>query len=187
MPRIGLARINSNGSISWSADISEKISIPSWDVAAIDHSVYIAGSNNTRNSGGLPEGVDVYFFGSTDRGNSFGEPVNLSDDLAIKTLLAAQQKSLSFVNPMLAVSGKHVYVGWQTSYPDSHEIFFRASDDGGRTFEKIVSLNEQTEEPVSAGLAVLTSSSAIYIIAIIGAIAAGVIGMLAVKRRRGTK
>lgn len=186
-PHVALVRINSDGSFSRPVSATGKSSVSIWDVAVSGKNVYVAGSNSTKNISGLPEGVDVYFSASMDGGDSFGKPVNISDDNAIKTLLAAQQKRLSFVNPMLAASGKHVYVGWQTSYPDSQEIFIRASEDGGRTFGRITSLNEETGEPVSAGLSILTSSSAIYVIVIVSAIAAGAFGILVAKRRGGMK
>jgi hypothetical protein len=187
MPYIGLTRINSDSSFTQPINATGKSGIPNWDVAISDNNVFVVASNYTKNTAGLPDGVDVYFHASTDNGDSFEVPVALSDDDAIKTLLAAQQKSLSFVNAMLATSGQHVYVGWQTSYPDSHEIFIRASDDGGRTFGRITSLNEETGEPVSKGLSILTSSSAVYVIVIMGAIAAGAFGILAAKRRGGTR
>lgn len=185
MPYIKMMHINADGSFSMPTNTLGRISIPDWDVAASDDNVFVVASNSTRNIGGLPDGVDIYFSPSTDRGDSFGSTVDISDDNAIKTLLAAQQKRLSFVNPMLATSGTHVYVGWQASYPDSHEIFFRASSDGGRTFGKITSLNEEVDEPVSRGLAVLTSSSAMYAIIIVGAVTAATFGFIYMKRRRG--
>lgn len=187
MPYIGLARINADGSFSKPVDATGKIGIPAWDAKVSGDNVYVVASNSTKNIGGLPDGVDVYFAASVDKGDSFGKTVALSDDNTIKTLLAAQQKSLSFVNPLLAVSGSHVYIAWGVAYPDSHELFLRASSDGGRTFGKIASLNEEVDEPVSRGLAILTSSSAIYTIAIIGAIAAGALGILVMKRRGGIR
>jgi hypothetical protein len=186
MPHIGLARINADGSSSEPVDATGKISIPARDAKASGDNVYVVVSNSTKNIGGLPDGVDVYFTASAVKGDSFGKTITLSDDNAIKTLLAAQQKSLSFVNPMLAVSGSHIYVAWGAAYPDSHELFLRASSDGGRTFGKITSLNEEVDEPVSRGLAVLTSSSAMYAIIIVGAVAAAVFGFLYTKHRRGT-
>lgn len=187
MPYVGLVRLNSDGSLGRLASNIGKINIPTWDVGTSGNSLYVAGSNGTQNGPGLPDGTDVYFAASVDEGDSFGKTIALSDDKTIKTLLAAQQKSLSFVNPMLAVSGSQVYVAWHVAYPDSHELFIRASSDGGRTFGKMTSLNEEVKEPVSRGLAILTSSSAIYAIAIVGAIAAGALGILVIKRRGGIR
>jgi hypothetical protein len=185
IPYVGLTRINSDGSFTQPVDATGKTGFPGWNVAASDNNVFVVVSNSTKNIGGLPDGIDVYFHASTGGGNSFGEPQALSDDNAIKTLLAAQQKSLSFVRPMLAVSGTHVYVGWGASYPDSHEIYIRASEDGGRTFGRMISLNEATNEPVSRGLAVMTSIA--YITIIVGIGIAATVGALILKRQRSKK
>jgi hypothetical protein len=195
MPHIALIRSKGDDTddrsfgISTSAIMGKKISsIPIWSAAILADNdvVYLVTSNSTKNVSGLPDGVDVYFSANTKGQGSLTSPVDISDDNAIKMFFAAQQKRLYFVNPMLATSGKHVYVGWQAGYPDSHEIFIRTSDDGGSTFGKITILNESAGEPVSRGLAILNSSLDTYTtIAIIGAIIiAGVFGVLIARRRK---
>lgn len=187
MPYVGLTRINSDGSFTQPVEATRETGLPGWDVEVSDNNVFVVASNYTKNTSGLPDGVDVFFHSSADGGNSFEAPVALSDDNAIKTILAAQQKSLSFVHPILAVSGERVYVGWGASYPDSHEIYIRASSDGGRTFGKMISLNEATNEPVSKGLAIMTSTPAAYITIIVGIGVAAAVGILVVKHQRSKK
>ncbi|MEO9293973.1 MAG: sialidase family protein [Nitrososphaera sp.] len=184
LPHIGLIRINSDGSFTQPINVTGKSDVPGWDIAASGDSVFVAASNYTKNAGtGLPDGIDVYFYASADKGNSFEAPVALSNDNAIKTLLAAQQKSLSFISPMLAVSGERVYVVWGASYPDSHEIYIRASDDNGHTFGRMISLNEATNEPVSKVLALITSTPATYITIIASVGVAAIVSILVVKRQ----
>lgn len=185
-PNVALANVN-EGSPASPVDVSGRTTIPFWDVAASERNVYVAWNNRTSNVNGLPDGNDVYFASSSDGGQSFGNPARLSDDNALKTLFAAQQKPLSFVAPKLAVSGDQVYVGWQASYPDSHEIFLAASGDGGHTFGPVINLNEAAGDPVSKGFAILTSSQPIYAVAIVGAIAAGALGIIFIKRRGGIR
>jgi hypothetical protein len=136
----------------------------------------------------------VYFRASNDAGRTFGSVLDLSDDNALKTLLAAEKKALSFVAPQIATSSdsKFVHVAWQASYPDSSEIYVRASTDSGQSFGRIISLNEQTTDPISRSIAagsanpffsqILTPIG--LIVSSIGVTVAGVVALMIIRRRK---
>jgi hypothetical protein len=137
--------------------ITPNMTRPFWDVTASNegNQVFVAWENQTQNLSGLPKGVDVCFRASNNTGETFGNMLDLTDDSALKTLLAAQSKALTFVAPKIATSSdaKFVYIAWQASYPDSTEIYVKASTDGGQSFGKIIGLNEKTIDPVSSLIA----------------------------------
>ena len=70
---------------------------------------------NTRNQ-------DVFFTKSTDGGNSFAKPINLSEDPA------------GSGNPQISAKGNKIYVVWGGTTPGANDIFFRKSTDGGISF-----------------------------------------------------
>jgi hypothetical protein len=75
-------------------------------------------------------GDDVYFRVSNDNGRSFGPVINLSNNPGISSF------------PDMAVSGNNVYVVWgDVSSGGDRDIFFRASHDNGKTFEKVINLS----------------------------------------------
>jgi hypothetical protein len=183
-----LASTKSDGSIAKPTNASSQTIIPlEAAVAGTERSVYVVGSKKMKNTSGLAEGEAIYFSASNDGGSTFADPVDLSDDLSIKMLFAAQNKPY-FVAPQIATSGAHVYVAWQAMYPNSSELFFRASSDGGHTFGRTINLTGETSEPVQRGL-LLFSESWIYIIIIfsIASIIAVTLGIIFVKFRGGTR
>lgn len=184
-PNVALVKID-DGSFTAPVNVSGRITIPYWHVSASEKNVYAAWNNSTKNIDGLPNGNDVYFASSADGGKSFGNPIDLSNDNAIKTLFATQQKPLSFVAPKVAVFGTHVYVGWQASYPDSHEIFLTTSSDSGHTFGRIINLNEEAGDPASRGLSFFATYG-IYLILSAAAVIAVSVGVLFAKHRGETR
>jgi hypothetical protein len=190
--------------------VSRGITSDSWDIAVAasptttatpdGDRVYITWHNRTQNTSGLPEGNDIYFRSIVSGGGGgggdekYGDVLDLSDDVALKALLAAQNKALSFVAPQIAISpeGSHVYVAWQASYPDSSEIYLSVSADGGQSFGRIVSLNSQTDDPISKFAAAGSSGPFFgqiltpFGLAISGAgfAAAGAVALLIFRRRK---
>ena len=70
-----------------------------------------------------PGNFDVMFSKSTDGGQTFAKPVNLSVD--------GQDSGY----PQLAAAGNNVYVTWTNAVSDkNYDIFFAKSADGGKTF-----------------------------------------------------
>jgi len=77
---------------------------------------------------------DVFFSKSTDGGNTFGTPVDLSGSLQGQSDYAA-----------FAQKDKNVYVIWQTSLSGTAEVFLTRSSDGGTSFEKPIMISDTSK------------------------------------------
>jgi len=77
---------------------------------------------------------DVFFSKSTDGGNTFGNPINLSSANVGQSGYAA-----------FAQKDNYVYVAWQTSLSGTASVFFTKSSDGGSSFEKPVMISDKTK------------------------------------------
>ena len=77
---------------------------------------------------------DVYFANSTDNGNTFSDPINLSKNTDRNSYL-----------PYIAASGNNIYAVWTVASDRNHAIFFTKSTDGGYTFSDPVNLSKNTE------------------------------------------
>lgn len=90
--------------------------------------VYVAWSDKemtTAKSNGSSNILDIYFKTSHDNGTTFGQAIKLSDG------------ALNF-SPIIAASGHDVYVFWiQQVEGGKNMALFRASHDGGSTFEPL--------------------------------------------------
>ncbi|CUR51388.1 exported protein of unknown function [Nitrosotalea devaniterrae] len=76
---------------------------------------------------------NVFFTKSSDNGTNFDNPVNLSSEIKGETF------------GQLAVEEKNVYVGLGTGFPADY-VYFRASNDGGRTFGNVTDLNHDSSQ-----------------------------------------
>ena len=92
-------------------------------IATIGNNVYVTWYNEI--SGNL----DTFFAASNNNGTSFGTPINLSNNAG------------SSLNPQIAASGNDVYVVWQDDTLGNAEVFFRASSNGGNTFNTTINLS----------------------------------------------
>ena len=77
---------------------------------------------------------DVFFSKSTDGGNTFGNPINLSSSNV------GQSDYASF-----AQKGNNVYVIWQTSLSGTASVFLAKSSDGGSSFDNPVMISNATK------------------------------------------
>ncbi len=78
---------------------------------------------------------DIYFKRSTDSGASFGDIINLSNDLG------------DSYNFKVSLSGEYIYIVWQDEtlgVNGTADIFFKRSTDGGATFSDTVNLSNNT-------------------------------------------
>ena len=80
------------------------------------NNVYVTWRDNT------PGNYDTFFAVSNNNGQTFGTPINLSNNTGTSE---AQQ---------IATIGNNVYVTWQDNTPGNFDIFFAASTDNGQTF-----------------------------------------------------
>jgi hypothetical protein len=81
-----------------------------------------------------PIQCEILFRRSTNEGATFGPPVNVSENPGPS------------VSPEIAVEHDHVYVTWMDSTPGNFDIFFRKSDDRGRSFEPGLNLSNNPGE-----------------------------------------
>ncbi len=105
--------------------------------------VYVVWMDNTSGT------YDILFSKSTDGGNSFGTPVNISN-------LHADSGY-----PQFAVTGNNVYVTWtQTISSTNYDIYFAKSADNGDTFATPIDLSNNLG---ASGWPKIASDGAIYI------------------------
>ena len=77
------------------------------------------------------DGINVIIFAkSSDRGNTFSKPVNLTSGVGVDS-----------ETPSIGAFGNNVYVVWTDNSPGNFNIFFVKSTDGGNTFSKPVNLS----------------------------------------------
>ena len=92
---------------------------------------------------------DVFFSKSTDGGNTFATPINLSESNLGQSDYAA-----------FAVKDKNVYVVWQTSLTGTASVFLTKSSDGGTSFARPVMISDQSKLAAFPQIAV--SDSHVY-------------------------
>jgi len=109
-----------------------------------DH-VYVVWEDNS--NGG---DADIFFRASDDNGQTFGPVIDLSNNAGVS------------INPRMLVSGNNVYVAWQdNSKGGNNEVFFRASNDNGQTFNPVINLSNTRGE--SSIPTMLVSGNHLYI------------------------
>jgi S1-C subfamily serine protease len=93
-------------------------------IAAFGNIVYVVWTDNS------PRNFDIFFIKSTDGGNTFSKPLNLSNDPGLSYL------------PRIATNGKNnVYVVWTDNSPGNYNILFTRSLDSGASFDKPIILS----------------------------------------------
>ncbi|MFZ0511434.1 MAG: trypsin-like peptidase domain-containing protein [Candidatus Nitrosopolaris sp.] len=93
-------------------------------IGAYENKVYVVWTDNS------PGNFDIFFIKSTDGGNTFSKPLNLSNDPGLSYL------------PRIAIDGKNnVYVVWTDNSPGNYNILFTKSLDGGASFDKPIILS----------------------------------------------
>jgi len=105
-------------------------------IGASGNNVYVIWSDDT----GIPSGdcgttvnnCDVFFRASNNKGASFGGTKNLSNS-----------PEASYGSNVLS-SGKSVYVLWDDATPGNFDIFFRASDNKGASFDDAINVSENS-------------------------------------------
>jgi len=84
---------------------------------------------------------DIFFKKSNDNGNSFGSPINLSDNIGFSE------------HPQIASVGNHIYVVWVDDSSGEKEIMFSKSSDSGKTFSNSIAVSQNSMSPYHAELA----------------------------------
>ncbi len=88
---------------------------------------------------------DIFFAKSSDNGNSFGKPINLSNDFGPSGW------------PKISSDGT-VYVSWVDSTPGKFDIFITKSNDGGTTFQDPTNLSSSKSESYEHEMTVMNNA-----------------------------
>jgi hypothetical protein len=89
-------------------DIDKKTHLP--QIAASGDNVYVVWSDNNGTRGG---NQDIFFSSSRDKGRSFDDPINLSNDKA------------NSIKPKVSASGNNIYVLWSDYSSQSEEVKYK--------------------------------------------------------------
>ncbi|MGI0014894.1 MAG: sialidase family protein, partial [Nitrososphaera sp.] len=122
-------------------------------IAAVDSDVYVVWREARRvalDDVSLSY-YDIIFRASNDGGKSFGAKINLSNG------------TQSEESPLVAAAGNQVYLTWKAVDPveRTYPLFFRASDDHGKTFGDIIRITATGES--AAGFDVAAASDTVII------------------------
>ena len=79
-----------------------------------------------------PGNLDIFFSVSTDNGQTFSTPDNISDNVG------------SSSNQQIAIKNNNVYLVWTDLTPGSNDIFFSVSTDNGQTFSTPDNISNNT-------------------------------------------
>ena len=109
-----------------------------------DNNIYNSWSDDTSGNN------EILFVKSTDGGDTFSEPKNISNN---------QGES---INPVIAVSGNIVYVVWNDDTSNNNEILFVKSTDGGDTFSEPKNISNNQGESINPVIAV--SGNIVYVV-----------------------
>ena len=89
------------------------------------------------------DGNEIFFAVSTDGGQTFSAPKNISNNTGISRV------------PQLAVSGNNVYVIWEDNTPGNFDIFLAVSTDGGQTFSAPKNISNNAGDSFDANITAL--------------------------------
>ena len=92
---------------------------------------------------------DIYFAKSTDNGDTFDKPVDLSSNFGASGW------------PKIASDG-NIYVSWVDSSPGKFDVFITKSSDGGATFENPTNVSNSKAESYDSEMAAL--NNVIYLV-----------------------
>lgn len=108
-------------------------------ISSSSNNIYIVWQESVGSYG--TTNYDIFFKKSNDDGNSFGSPINLSDNIGFSE------------HPQIASVGNHVYVIWADDSSGQREIMFSKSLDSGNTFSNRIVVSQNSLGPYHAELA----------------------------------
>jgi hypothetical protein len=118
-------------------------------VAASGSNVYVVWQENQGE--GINSVAEIYFARSTDNGETFSEPVNLSNNPGRSAI------------PQVAAAGNNVYVVWGDNTSGEAEVLFTKSTDNGVTFSAPKIISNTPGFPINPKIA-LTGSEGIVVV-----------------------
>ncbi|MFB5599955.1 MAG: sialidase family protein [Nitrososphaeraceae archaeon] len=120
-------------------------------IEAFENNVYVVWQESVTKS--FPKhNYDIFFIKSEDRGKTFSDPINLSNNPGFSE------------HPQIAVSQNGVFVVWadNTGYENNKEIMFTKSIDNGKTFSDPINLSNNSK--VSFKQEISTFDKNIYVV-----------------------
>ena len=108
-------------------------------ISSSSNNIYIVWQESVGSYG--TTNYDIFFKKSNDDGNSFGSPINLSDNIGFSE------------HPQIASVGNHVYVIWVDDSSGQREVMFSKSLDSGKTFSNSIVVSQNSLGPYHAELA----------------------------------
>jgi len=116
-------------------------------IAVDQNNLYIIWNDSKENS------TDIFFVKSTDNGDTFGSPINLSHSTS---------SSIFTRDYAIAVSGNNIFVVWYDASNQENFIFFTRSTDGGLTFSNPINLSP--DNSISKYPQVVSNDNNVYVI-----------------------
>jgi hypothetical protein len=108
-------------------------------ISSSSSNIYIVWQESVGDDG--TTNYDIFFKKSSDDGNRFSSPINLSDNAGFSE------------HPQIASVGNHIYVVWADDSSGEREIMFSKSLDGGKTFSDSIVVSQNSSSPYHAELA----------------------------------
>ena len=142
-------KIINDGGVYHSGSSNQQISLASLDAMnttedVVDNNIYKVWSDNTSGNN------EILFVKSTNGGNSFTVPKNISNNTG------------NSENPAIAVSGNSVYVVWSDNTSGNNEILFVKSTNGGNSFTVPKNISNNTGNSENPAIAV--SGNSVYVV-----------------------
>ena len=108
-------------------------------ISSSSNSVYVVWQESVGNY--ASKNYDIFFMKSNDGGDTFGDPVNLSNNPGFSE------------HPQIASVGDNIYIAWVDDSSGERKVMFSKSPDSGKTFSEIIVVDQNTIGPHHAELA----------------------------------
>jgi hypothetical protein len=116
-------------------------------VAAWNNHVYVVWQDSMPSDN---RNYDIFIKNSVDNGNTFGLPINLSNNSGFSE------------HPQVTVYGNNVYAIWADNTSGNREVFFTRSIDNGASFDTIKNLSNNTSDSLNQEIAVFGNN--VYVV-----------------------
>jgi hypothetical protein len=116
-------------------------------VAAWNNHVYVVWQDSMPSDN---RNYDIFIKNSVDNGNTFGLPINLSNNSGFSE------------HPQVTVYGNNVYAIWADNTSGNREVLFTRSIDNGASFDSIKNLSNNTSDSLNQEIAVFGNN--VYVI-----------------------
>jgi len=108
-------------------------------ISSSSNSVYVVWQESVGNY--ASKNYDIFFMKSNDGGDTFGDPVNLSNNPGFSE------------HPQIASVGDNIYIAWVDDSSGERKVMFSKSPDSGKTFSENIMVAQNTIGPHHAELA----------------------------------